>query len=368
MKEWDYDSNININPNKIAPHSSKKYFWRCILNHKWAGRVSDRTRGNGCPFCSIPCRLILVGFNDLQTKNPELAKEWHPILNGKLTPLDVMPFTNKKVHWLGKCGHNWQASPAHRSNGRGCPYCTRNPKVLSGFNDLKTKNPSYLTEWDYSTNGILTPEMFTINSGKKVAWICGVCSRKWRASPNARTNGKTSCPSKKCIQNKTKQTFRENYGCDFAISSDIVKNKFKNTMMERYGAENPSQVPEIASRIARRFANFSEVPYWKTKEPVPCQAGYEPKVVNMWNLQQKEFNWQIIFRIPKDEPLIGGRTYRIDYYLIDENKYIEVKGIFRGKKINGIPISKLKWEWFHRTYPNSELWDEHKLKSLGLKV
>ena len=31
--------------------------------------------------------------------------------------------SHKKVWWLGKCGHEWQAIIASRTNGTGCPCC-----------------------------------------------------------------------------------------------------------------------------------------------------------------------------------------------------------------------------------------------------
>ena len=49
---------------------------------------------------------------------PELAKEWHPTKNGELTPYDVTHGSNKKVWWLGKCGHEWEQIVKSRTNGK----------------------------------------------------------------------------------------------------------------------------------------------------------------------------------------------------------------------------------------------------------
>lgn len=43
----------------------------------------------------------------------------------------------------------------------------------------------------------------------------------------------------------------------------------------------------------------------------------------------------------------------------DERKWIEIKGRFMGD-------AREKWEWFHKKYPDSELWNERKLKELGI--
>lgn len=101
--------------------------------------VSDRTKdpairkdgkkikGQGCPYCAG--KKILIGFNDLQSQYPEIAAEWHPTNNGDLKPTDVMSGSNKKVWWLGKCGHEWQAAISARCKSRqGCPLCFQQKK------------------------------------------------------------------------------------------------------------------------------------------------------------------------------------------------------------------------------------------------
>jgi hypothetical protein len=52
-------------------------------------------------------------------------------------------------------------------------------------------------------------------------------------------------------------------------------------------------------------------------------------------------------------------TYRPDLFLINENKWIEIKGFFRND-------AKAKWDWFQSEHPNSELWDKKKLKEMGI--
>lgn len=66
---------------------------------------------------------LIVGQNDLATVNPNLAVEWHPSKNGSLLPSQITAGSNKKVWWLGKCGHEWEAAIYSRAAGKGCPYC-----------------------------------------------------------------------------------------------------------------------------------------------------------------------------------------------------------------------------------------------------
>ena len=66
---------------------------------------------------------------------PDLASEWHPELNGPLTPKDVVAGGKRKVWWKCGAGHAFQATIENRINGRACPACTKGWTVeaLRGF-------------------------------------------------------------------------------------------------------------------------------------------------------------------------------------------------------------------------------------------
>ncbi|WP_224413489.1 zinc-ribbon domain-containing protein, partial [Bacillus thuringiensis] len=70
---------------------------------------------------------------------------------------EVVANSDKKVWWLGKCGHEWDDMIRSRnSRGTGCPYCS-NRKSLKGFNDLETINYQLASEWHPTNNGDLKP-------------------------------------------------------------------------------------------------------------------------------------------------------------------------------------------------------------------
>ena len=151
--------------------------------------MNSRSQGHGCPYCSG--RYIIKGENDLQTVNPTLAKEWNYEKNNGLTPMDVMPNSDKKVWWECQNGHEWQAIIGNRSKGQGCPYCA-GKKVLKGFNDLQTVNPILANEWNYEKNNGLTPVDVSPNSNKKVWWKCSK-DHEWQALIYHRNKG-VGCP------------------------------------------------------------------------------------------------------------------------------------------------------------------------------
>ena len=124
---------------------------------------------------------LIPGENDLAALFPEIAKQ----ANG-WDPITVTAKSSKKLSWKCNKGHTWDATVAHRTNGRGCPFCA-NKKVWFGFNDLKTKFPEISAEavgWDPST---VHP-----GSAKILRWECKK-GHQWSTSPNVRTRG-YGCP------------------------------------------------------------------------------------------------------------------------------------------------------------------------------
>ena len=150
---------VGWDPTTITKGSGLKKQWSCEFGHIWQASVGARTRGTGCPVCSN--KQILVGYNDLATTNPEIAAQ----ANG-WDPTSVTQHSNKKKSWTCSKNHHYRATVAHRSEGKGCPYCSGR-QVLVGFNDLATTHPSIAKEahgWD--------PKTVSAGSHKRTDWIC----------------------------------------------------------------------------------------------------------------------------------------------------------------------------------------------------
>ena len=190
--EWHPTKNNGLLPTDVTKNSNKKVWWLGKCGHEWSVSINSRTgKGHGCPYCTG--QQVLTGFNDLQTKYPEIAAEWHPTKNGNLRPTDFTKGTHKTIWWLGKCGHEWPAPINRRvSQGSHCPICT-GKQVLIGFNDLQTKYPEIAAEWHPTKNGLLTPKDVTAGSMIKVWWL-GKCGHEWSVLINGRTNRKSGCP------------------------------------------------------------------------------------------------------------------------------------------------------------------------------
>lgn len=124
IEQWDYEKNGSLKPNQILSKTKRVVWWRCNKGHSYEMSVDKKTsRSFGCPICSN--YRIVKGINDLATKDPKLALEWHPYKNGELSPFDIGINSTKKIWWICQKGHEWQARPHDRANDRtGCPICS----------------------------------------------------------------------------------------------------------------------------------------------------------------------------------------------------------------------------------------------------
>jgi len=191
-KQWHPTRNGDLRPDQLSAGSGKKVWWRCEAWHEWEVTVNSRTRrGTGCPVHSG--RKLLAGVNDLATRFPDIAAQWHPTRNGDLRPDQVSAGTDAKVWWWCEQGHVWEAVVGSRtSNGRGCPACSGR-KVLAWFNDLATRFPAIAAQWHPTRNGDLRPDQVSAGSSKKVWWRCEE-GHEWHTPVSNRTSKGNGCP------------------------------------------------------------------------------------------------------------------------------------------------------------------------------
>ncbi len=185
--EWS-PKNFPLKPSMVSAGSHKKVLWVDKHGHEWTASVKSRVQGSGCPYCSH--NLVLSGFNDLESRFPEIAAEWSE-RNLPLTPDKVTAFKNTRVWWKCSLGHEWYTLISTRSGGSQCPYCS-GIKLLKGFNDFATKHPLLAAEWS-ERNFTLTPDMVNEKSTKNVWWKCKTCGYEWKAVVKSRVKG-SMCP------------------------------------------------------------------------------------------------------------------------------------------------------------------------------
>lgn len=183
----------------------------------------------------------------LTQQNPELAKEWDYKKNGDLTPDNVTSNSHKKVWWLCKKDHSWQAIIVNRNRGARCPYCLG--MKASKENNLAVVNPEVAKEWNYKKNRNLKPEDFTFCSGIKVWWTCPK-GHIYQARISARKNGN---------------------GCSYCAGKKVSKENSLKSVKPELARQwnydrNGNLTPEnVTARSAKKV-------WWK------CKKGHEWKV------------------------------------------------------------------------------------------
>jgi len=171
-------------PTKIYSGTTQKLKWKCRNGHKWEAIVNSRNKNNlGCPICSN--QKIKVGFNDLKTTHPQIAKfavGWDPT--------KFVAGSTKRVKWTCKNNHIWEAPVYLRVRNKNCSYCNGD-LLWKGFNDLKTTHPQIAKEsyrWDTSS--------LMAGSLEKKKWKCAK-GHIWYTSVAIRTrkNRPSGCPT-----------------------------------------------------------------------------------------------------------------------------------------------------------------------------
>lgn len=144
-------------------------------------------------------RILNLYENDKKGKslaivNPSVASEWDFQKNGEINPSNILATSDKKFWWKClKCGYSWRSSVYDRNSGHGCPCCA-GVTVREGVNDLQTKCPDLILEWDYEKNNNLYPNKISYRSNKKLWWKCQKCGHSWLARVADRSNG-VGCPA-----------------------------------------------------------------------------------------------------------------------------------------------------------------------------
>lgn len=168
---WDYEANGDLKPTAVsAGNADTKVNLRCPYGHQFTRTPAKLVETNGrCQKC---CGKVLIsGTNDLATRRPDVAAWWHPTRNGTLMPNQLKPGSETKVHWLCPDGHEFDTTPAYLCGQKKltCPVDTGR-LLVSGVNDLATKEPALVMDWDYERNGF-GPHDVVPGAGPYI-WTC----------------------------------------------------------------------------------------------------------------------------------------------------------------------------------------------------
>ncbi|MDX8035871.1 zinc-ribbon domain-containing protein [Lentzea sp. BCCO 10_0856] len=163
--------------------------FRCSQGHY--PRISPLTfLEGGCPHCRA-AHTVVSGKRWLADTLPEIASQWHPERNGKLTPENVVWDSKRVVWWRAVCcGHEWQESVRDRDKYKRlrCPNC----KTILG--SLAWHDPGLAAEWAPQNPVTAWQVRPTAATSFAPLWICATDpAHVWRAPLSSRSSG-AECP------------------------------------------------------------------------------------------------------------------------------------------------------------------------------
>lgn len=132
MAMWASDLN-DEDPHNVSAYTKKMYWWRCPECGKVEYSSPDKKHEySHCGDCGNKMIGITRRKNEVSRKgsfgdqHPHLAKEWHPTMNGDVTPYDITSGCGEYFYWQCKYGHVFHTSPQERVNRHaGCPTCRK---------------------------------------------------------------------------------------------------------------------------------------------------------------------------------------------------------------------------------------------------
>lgn len=187
-QDWHPTKNGELTPFDVTRASGKLVWWFCKKGHEYEMTVHARNR-SGCPYCA---GKRANSENCLATISPVISSQWHPTLNGQLTPYEVTRHSGKVAWWLCDKGHVYDMVIKEKKTTH-CPYCIG--KRVCKENCLETIKPQIANQWHPEKNSPLTPKDVTAFSNKKIWWICDR-GHEFQAPPSNRYNPFSGC--KKC--------------------------------------------------------------------------------------------------------------------------------------------------------------------------
>ena len=126
LKFFHPTKNAELTPEKVTHGSEIPIWWQCPADpsHEFFRSPNHMTSSRAKELCPY-CRGTLVSEkNCMDNTHPEIAKMFHPTLNGDLSPKTIRATTRKTLWWRCDNGHEWQATgSAMKRRANLCQRC-----------------------------------------------------------------------------------------------------------------------------------------------------------------------------------------------------------------------------------------------------
>jgi rubrerythrin len=200
------ERNDRLEAAELAVGSKRKLWWLCAsCGWEWRATVGNRAlRGSGCPRCARKRRAEERARVDpersLAVIRPDLYRQLDRERNRGIDVQMLAVYSTRRVWWrCPRCGHEWQATPANRARGTGCPACWSErrgalARMVPYRRSLAALHPELAAELDPERNPGVDPARLGARSAQRLWWRCASCAHTWRARVADRSAG-TGCPA-----------------------------------------------------------------------------------------------------------------------------------------------------------------------------
>lgn len=238
-KSCDVYSNIWSMKNKIEPYkvsisNGKKYWFFCDkCHHHYEHIPASKTSGRGCFYCS---GRNICGNVDCVYCLKKSCLMYEEIWSSKneLPPVKICKSTDKK-YWFNckKCLHDYKQSPANKTKGAGCPYCSSYTlcKIKECLYCLPKSCNKYSDIW--SSKNYLEPYKVSISNGERFLFDCSECGNEYSQRPAEKTSG-NGCPFCKNKTERKVSYFLKDNQVKFKSQFKIIKNRSYDFFLEDY--------------------------------------------------------------------------------------------------------------------------------------
>lgn len=147
VKYWVHEKNDKT-PYEVTCGATYVAVWKCDNGHEYPLSVSQRNLGTGCGYCSG--KHVWVGYNDMNTTNPELAK----LLLNKNDGYKYTEGSKQRVDWCCPTCNDVIKNKVImivKNEGLRCPNCSDSKHYPERFMNQLLRQLNVEYDWDKPT-------------------------------------------------------------------------------------------------------------------------------------------------------------------------------------------------------------------------
>lgn len=166
---WNEQRNGSVDPDLLISRDPTKFWWTCPNKHDYQATVRAIINRRSCRICIGT--EIRSGVNDFKTLYPEIARYWHPTLNGDVSPSTIGVGSKATYWWLCENNHEYKSDIWNKISGKKCRACA-GFKATVGVDDFPTKHPELAKLLDTRLQG--KDDLIGVHSRSESVfnWVC----------------------------------------------------------------------------------------------------------------------------------------------------------------------------------------------------